>query len=146
MMKATRPVVLCSASTLLLVFITRIWWWCCIYELLFDNNRNSSEIDGFHQLSLLHWHIIINFTPCGDILDIQHNRISCLKLLVLFAWRYKAALTPWFFNVILYVGIRFWFFFGLFPFSCFSLLRSYFLILSNTWKDKGFFVTFNLFS
>lgn len=73
-------------------------------------HRNNSEIDDFHQLSLLHWHIIINFTPCGDILDTQHNTNSCLMLLALFALRYEAALTPWFLNIILYVGIKFFFF------------------------------------
>lgn len=47
-------------------------------------HRNNSKIDDFHQLSLLHWHIITNFTPCGDILDIQHKLMSHATCFVCF--------------------------------------------------------------
>lgn len=57
-------------------------------------HRNNSKIDDFHQLSLLHWHIIITSIPCGGVLNTQHNANSHLMLLVLFALRYEAALTP----------------------------------------------------
>lgn len=46
---------------------------------------NNSKTDDFHHLSLLHWHIIMNFTPCGAALDMQHNTNSSLMLLAVFA-------------------------------------------------------------
>lgn len=47
-------------------------------------HRNNSKIDDFHQLSLLHWHIIITSTPCGGILNTQRKLMSHATCFVCF--------------------------------------------------------------
>lgn len=109
-------------------------------------HRNNSKIDDFHQLSLLHWHIIITSTPCGGILNTQHNTNSHLMLLVLFALRYEAALTLWFFNIILMSALCFVFSLDFLPlhisafwvpiFQFYSTLTKVFLLFSVCFLKK----------
>lgn len=101
-------------------------------------HRNSSKIDDFHRLSLLHWHIIMNFTPCGAALDIWHNTNSSLMLLV-FALRCEVVLTPWLLKIILYLVIRVCFFFRFFAFACFSFLTSYFYFIPHFERQSFFY-------
>lgn len=108
-------------------------------------HRNNSKIDDFHQLSLLHWHIIITSTPCGGILNTQRKLMSHATCFVCFKiWGcFKSVI---FFHIILMSALCFVFSLDFLPlhisafwvpiFQFYSTLTKVFLLFSVCFLKK----------